>query len=133
MPSRRSTHLVAVVNPGSLPECGFRVGTEEQAWREGKVLMFCDAHLHTAFNNTNHRRFIVNFDVLRPEFAHREGSVCATALAAIVTQKVWQWLPFVKRSSWLTWLTYRALTWVMLLPSSLGIGSHLVYKILADD
>eukprot|EP01147_Barroeca_monosierra_P011137 gene11137-3197_t len=119
--------------PGTLPECGFQVGTEQRPWQEGKVLLFCDAHYHTAFNNTDHRRFIVNFDVFRPEFAHREASVCARSLAAILTQKVWNWFPFVKTSPLATRIIYHTLAWIMWIPSATGIGSYTVYRLLADD
>eukprot|EP00043_Microstomoeca_roanoka_P000082 m.26600 g.26600 ORF g.26600 m.26600 type:complete len:271 (-) comp10078_c0_seq2:148-960(-) len=125
-------HLGLVI-PGTLPECGFRVGTEEQPWQEGKVLMFCDAHEHTAFNYTDKPRFIVNFDVMRPEFAHMETRVCATAIAAIMTQKVWQWMPWVKRNAIVNRLVYNALCWLMLIPMGTGIGANLVYRILADE
>eukprot|EP00049_Salpingoeca_infusionum_P002064 m.53558 g.53558 ORF g.53558 m.53558 type:complete len:283 (+) comp11369_c0_seq2:348-1196(+) len=119
--------------PASLPQCGFRVGPEEQSWQEGKVLMFCDAHLHTAFNNTNETRFIVNFDVMRPKFRHQTASVCAKAIAAIMTQKVWQAMPFVKANPTLTWLTYKLLSLLMLAPVGLGLGNFTVYKMLAGE
>ena len=44
-------HL-GVIIPGDLPELGFRVQNEERNWEEGKLLMFCDAHEHTAWNKT---------------------------------------------------------------------------------
>ena len=125
-------HLGLVI-PAGLPECGFRVGDETRPWHEGRVLAFCDAHQHTAFNNTDRPRFIVNFDVLRPEFHDREVSVCATALAAIMTQKVWQKAPWIKESAFWTRVTYRLLCLLMLLPIGTGVGSHLVYRLLADD
>lgn len=53
--------------PGEAPECCFTVGPESRSWEEGKVLMFCDAHRHTAVNYTDTVRFIVNFDVIRPK------------------------------------------------------------------
>lgn len=125
-------HLGLVI-PAGLPDCGFRVGDDLRPWREGKVLAFCDAHQHTAFNNTDQPRFIVNFDVLRPEFADREVQVCAKALAAIMTQKVWQRMPIVKQSPLLTRIAYNVLCILMWLPAGCGIGAQTVYRLLADD
>lgn len=125
-------HLGLVI-PAGLPKCGFRVGDEERPWKEGRVLAFCDAHNHTAFNHTDQPRFIVNFDVLRPEFQNQEVSVCATALAAIISQKVWQWAPWVKASPTATWIVYKTLCIVMLVPLGLGIGSNVIYRLLVDD
>eukprot|EP00055_Hartaetosiga_balthica_P000712 m.137292 g.137292 ORF g.137292 m.137292 type:complete len:273 (-) comp11513_c0_seq1:58-876(-) len=119
--------------PEGLPNCGFTVGSETKPWENGKVLMFCDAHLHTAVNNTDKSRFILNFDVMRPEFAKMEASVCGTALAAIITQKVWLWFPFVKRSKLLTRIVYNMLIYFMAIPSRFNIGATTVYKILAAD
>ena len=68
-------HLGLVV-PASLPECGLRVGSEVRSWEEGKLLMFCDAKPHSAWNETPHRRIVLFVDVVRPEFADRAARVC---------------------------------------------------------
>jgi len=125
-------HLGLVI-PTGLPQCGFRVGQEVRPWQEGKVLVFCDAHNHTAFNHTDQARFIVNFDVMRPEFAAREAQICARVLASIMSQKIWIRAPWVKDRVWLTKLVYYALCCLMLIPLGLGVGSEHVYHWLADD
>jgi len=73
-------HLGLIV-PGALPEIGFSVNNEKTVWEEGKLLAFCDAHQHTAWNNTNKDRYILLLDVIRPEFAHKKYDICCTALA----------------------------------------------------
>ena len=46
--------------------------------------MFCDAQRHTAFNNTDQRRFICIFDVIRPEYAAQTNHVCRWVLAQVL-------------------------------------------------
>jgi ornithine lipid ester-linked acyl 2-hydroxylase len=72
--------------PAGLPECGFQVGPETRAWREGDLLLFCDAHRHTAWNHSAERRLILVLDVIRPEFAARADAICAHVLASSALQ-----------------------------------------------
>lgn len=59
--------------------------------------MFCDAHRHTAFNNTDKTRIILQIDVIRPEYACIENWISARVLASILTQKISIWiLPFIR-------------------------------------
>src|SRR3990167_3556991 len=81
-------HLGITV-PASLPEVGFKVGTSSRSWEEGKVLPFCDAHKHTAFNNSNEGRIILLFDVMRKQYEGDRKLVCYTVLKSIYTQKVY--------------------------------------------
>jgi len=69
--------------PAPAPRCGFRVGSEVRSWEEGKMLMFCDAHEHTAWNNSSQQRYILVLDVMRPEFANRRIHVASRVLASI--------------------------------------------------
>jgi aspartyl/asparaginyl beta-hydroxylase (cupin superfamily) len=75
-------HLGLVV-PEPAPRCAFRVGSETRSWDEGRLLMFCDAHPHTAWNNSDRRRYILVLDVMRPEYAARRQATSARVLAAI--------------------------------------------------
>lgn len=74
---------VGIVIPGRLPDAGLRVGDEERSWEEGKVVLFSDAHRHTVWNRTDGRRFVLVFDVMRPEFAPRKLWMCAQSLSAL--------------------------------------------------
>lgn len=67
--------------PGKLPEIGFQVNNEHKNWENGKLLAFCDAHQHRAWNNTKEDRYILLLDVLRPEYADQKYSICAHVLA----------------------------------------------------
>lgn len=72
--------------PGTLPEIGFRVKNEKRSWEEGKLLMFCDGYIHSAFNNTDKPRFILLFDIVLPEFQMKKNSICASVLSSLFIQ-----------------------------------------------
>jgi len=75
-------HMGLVV-PAEKPSCAFRVGTETKSWQEGKFFMFCDAHEHTAWNNTQGKRYILVVDIVRPEFKEKEKYISSAVLASI--------------------------------------------------
>jgi len=79
--------------PGKIPDCGFQVDMEKQSWQEGKVMPFCDARSHTAWNHTSGPRYVLIMDVMRPEFARRENEVCSHVLASSVVQMLYQRFP----------------------------------------
>jgi len=83
--------------PAGLPQCGVRVGNEEQGWQEGKVIMFSDAHYHQTWNLTNERRFVLVFDIVRPEFAHHPHSICANVLGALSLKFFYSKMPWLKK------------------------------------
>jgi aspartyl/asparaginyl beta-hydroxylase (cupin superfamily) len=89
-------HLGLVI-PAAAPECAFRVGSVTRSWEEGKFLMFCDAHTHTAWNNTNERRYIMIVDVMRPEFVPQTKSVCSRVLANIYLEIMYQRIGWLRR------------------------------------
>jgi aspartyl/asparaginyl beta-hydroxylase (cupin superfamily) len=66
-----------------LPNCGFKVSGECRPWEEGKLLVFLDANVHEAFNNSNERRYILLLDILRPEFENKKKAVCVKILAML--------------------------------------------------
>jgi len=84
--------------PAQLPDCGFQVGPEIRPWTEGDVLLFCDAHTHSAWNHSNRRRLLFLFDVVRPEFAAETDAVCANVLASLLLQWVYQRFRQLQRS-----------------------------------
>ena len=83
--------------PHQLPDCGFQVNEEQKSWEEGKLILFNDAAKHTAWNNTSDRRYVLLFDVIRPEFQHKKYTVSSRVLAGLVMQAVAQKMPFIKR------------------------------------
>ncbi len=72
--------------PDGLPDCGFKVGGEDKAWENGQLLLFCDAHEHTAWNNTPQNRYILLFDVVLPPYLSQKRSICGAVLASLFLQ-----------------------------------------------
>tara|TARA_R110000737_G_scaffold308079_1_gene316087 strand:+ start:209 stop:979 length:771 start_codon:yes stop_codon:yes gene_type:complete len=81
--------------PAAAPRCGFKVNNRTVSWEEGSIFMFNDAKLHTAWNNTSENRFVLSFDVMRPEFSKKRKWVSSVVLGNIfldVSYQHHQWL-----------------------------------------
>ncbi|MBI2752809.1 MAG: aspartyl/asparaginyl beta-hydroxylase domain-containing protein [Betaproteobacteria bacterium] len=57
--TRLIVHLPLIVPPS----CGFRVGAETRAWREGHAWVFDDTFEHEAWNESDEPRVVLIFDV----------------------------------------------------------------------
>jgi aspartyl/asparaginyl beta-hydroxylase (cupin superfamily) len=66
--SRAIIHLPLIVPPG----CGFRVGGETRAWEEGVAFAFDDTIEHEAWNDGDHLRVVLIFDVWNPHLSLEE-------------------------------------------------------------
>lgn len=66
--SRAIIHLPLIVPPG----CFFRVGGETRAWEEGKAFAFDDTIEHEAWNDSDHLRVVLIFDVWNPHLSLEE-------------------------------------------------------------
>lgn len=87
--------------PAVAPRCGFRVGAEIRSWTPGGLLMFCDAHEHTAWNNTDEDRYVMVIDVMREAFMARRAEICARVHAEIrldADRKRWPWIDRLSRT-----------------------------------
>ena len=73
--------------PAGLPDCGLKVKGEDKAWEDGKWMIFMDAYVHEAWNNTNKERYIFLVDVMREEFMEYKGKGCSTVLTSLFLQK----------------------------------------------
>lgn len=60
--ARAIVHLPLIVPPG----CGFRVGGETRAWREGEAFAFDDTIEHEAWNDSDQPRVVLILDVWNP-------------------------------------------------------------------
>lgn len=69
--------------PEKYPTMGIHVGEDERGWENGKVVLFSDAHRHYVWNNSNKRRFVLVFDVMKDEFADKKYWMCAQSLSAL--------------------------------------------------
>ncbi len=77
--TRLTVHLPLVVPPG----CGFRVGGETREWRRGKAWVFDDTLEHEAWNESDHPRAILIFDVWHPELTLLERELVREAMLAV--------------------------------------------------
>lgn len=74
--------------PASLPDCGLKVGNEEKSWNEGKLLMFCDAHTHSAWNYTEEKRFVLIVDLVRTEYISQANEICNRVFGFIFKKRL---------------------------------------------
>jgi aspartyl/asparaginyl beta-hydroxylase (cupin superfamily) len=112
-------HLGLVI-PAPAPQCAFRVGKEVRSWKEGEFLMFCDAHNHTAWNNTDQKRYIMIIDVMRPDFVSKKIAISSRVLASINHEIAYQRWPLLPRffgrkaARVMVFNLFRAFYWVVL-------------------
>lgn len=66
--TRAIVHLPLIVPPG----CSFRVGGEARAWEEGRAFAFDDTIDHEAWNESDHLRVVLIFDVWNPHLSLEE-------------------------------------------------------------
>lgn len=72
--------------PAALPDCGFEVNNEKRAWQTGKLLIFCDAHRHWAWNNSPQNRIIFLFDIVREPFRKQQKEITLRVRAFLLLQ-----------------------------------------------
>ncbi|MCC7249855.1 MAG: aspartyl/asparaginyl beta-hydroxylase domain-containing protein [Lysobacter sp.] len=77
--SRLICHLALVVPDG----CELRVGNETRVWQEGKAWVFDDSIEHEARNAGDRDRYILLFDIWRPELSGEERSAIGALCSAI--------------------------------------------------
>jgi aspartyl/asparaginyl beta-hydroxylase (cupin superfamily) len=76
--SRSTVHLPLVVPDG----CGFRVGAETREWVPGTAWAFDDTIEHEAWNDSDHSRLILIFDVWNPYLDEGEIDFISGMLAS---------------------------------------------------
>jgi tetratricopeptide (TPR) repeat protein len=77
--TRVIVHLPLVL-PG---QCRFRVGSETREWRMGEAWIFDDTIEHEAWNDSDHPRAILIFDVWNPFIEEHERTLIREAVPAI--------------------------------------------------
>lgn len=81
--------------PTKYPECGIQVGNEQMGWEEGKVLLFCDANYHRAWNHSSSIRYVLIVDVVKDQFKDQQKNICTNVLSLIALQKLEYKYPFI--------------------------------------
>ncbi len=83
--------------PTGLPSCGIKVKDETRAWENGKWLVFCDAHQHSAWNQTDQFRYILIVDVVLPRFVNEKKNIAANVQSLLALQKKLDKNPWMKK------------------------------------
>lgn len=81
--------------PSGLPETGFKVLEEDREWKKGELLVFCDANMHEAWNKSKIDRYILVFDVIRPEFKNQKRKLVHVITASIFLQGLAEKIPLL--------------------------------------
>ena len=77
--ARLICHLPLIVPDG----CGFRVGNETRAWREGELTAFDDTMEHEAWNEGDRLRVVLLFEIWRPELSEQERRQVSAMVQAV--------------------------------------------------
>lgn len=76
-------HLPLLV-PAGLPDCGMEVDGQQRPWEVGRMLLFCDAYEHRAWNHSQKPRLIMIIDVMKQEHQDETLAVCSRVLGALL-------------------------------------------------
>jgi hypothetical protein len=71
-----------------LPRCGLEVGGEARGWEQGRMLLFCDAYIHRAWNHSDAPRLIMIIDVMLPQHRAALHDVCSQVLGSLLIFRV---------------------------------------------
>ena len=82
--TRLTCHLPLIVPSG----CRFRVGNEVREWERGKLLIFDDSIEHEAWNQSSEDRFILIFDIWRPELSEQERREVTAYFGGVVREGI---------------------------------------------
>jgi aspartyl/asparaginyl beta-hydroxylase (cupin superfamily) len=80
-----------------LPIMGIEVNGESRGWQEGKVVLFSDAHRHHVWNDSEDERYVLVFDVIQDDYAHKKYWMCAQALSSLSIKLIDEHVSFFKR------------------------------------
>ena len=89
--TRAIIHLPLIVPPG----CQFRVGGEIRAWQEGVAFAFDDTIDHEAWNDSDHMRVVLIFDVWNPHLSLEEQALLKQFYATADASKAGDALPAI--------------------------------------
>jgi aspartate beta-hydroxylase len=77
--TRVVAHLPLIVPP----DCALRVGGEDHAWQEGRVVVFDDTYEHEAWNRSDQIRVVLIFDLWNPHLTELERAAVARLVVAM--------------------------------------------------
>ena len=88
---------IPIYIPAPLPDCGITVSGITKPWIDDDIIVFCDAHAHSAWNMTDKTRIVIIMDVIKEEFLPETDKICATVLASMKFQLITNKYKFVKK------------------------------------
>jgi hypothetical protein len=68
--------------PAAPPVCSIKVADEERGWENGKLTLFTEAYLHSVWNNSPEKRYLLIVDIVPSYIPESKISVCAKVLGA---------------------------------------------------
>ncbi len=77
--SRLIGHLPLIIPD----DCGFRVGNQTRSWVLGEAFLFDDTIEHEAWNHSSEDRFVLIFEVWKPELNEAEQALITRMLTAV--------------------------------------------------
>jgi aspartate beta-hydroxylase len=85
LPHRGVTNTRVVGHlPLTVPDdCALRVGGEQHAWQEGRMVVFDDTYEHEAWNRSDRTRVVLIFDLWNPYLTEAERSAITDLVPAI--------------------------------------------------
>ena len=89
-------HLGLKITKG-LPVMGIEVNGEARGWKDGEVVLFSDAHRHHVWNNSDEERYVLVFDVVQKNYAHKKYWMCAQALSSLTIKIIDEHISFFNR------------------------------------
>lgn len=76
--TRLICHLPLIIPEG----CGFRVGNDTRAWEPGTLFAFDDTVEHEAWNRSDAPRYVLIFEIWRPDLTLRQRALVTKLFAA---------------------------------------------------
>lgn len=71
---------IGLVIPAPAPACAIQVGDEMHGWEEGGLLAFTIVNRHSAWNQSDRRRYIMIIDIVPEMHRHRTMELCSRNL-----------------------------------------------------
>ena len=84
--------------PASSPTTALKVEDEIKGWEEGKLMIFCDAWKHEAWNKSDKPRYVLIFDVIHPAYLKNKKAICSNVRSWLDLQKLYAKRPSYKKS-----------------------------------
>lgn len=83
--------------PDAYPICGIKVSDEEMGWEEGKIVLFTEAHLHTTWNFSDKRRYLLVIDIVPDFITVSKLTLCSKVLGAQTYNYFEKKIPILKK------------------------------------